>query len=301
MSADALPARLFARLWRSAFRRFVFGAAFEGVAVMRREPGAVFSWIGVWTFALATIAIIKTLSGGAPIVAGAAVGSASLARSFGPLAILFVPVLLVLWIMTTATVFRAVIRPDEHGWHLLKLGPDEARLGVITAIAFGLVVIFGSGPALILFAMAKPVLAAVPAMGRWIVFGGAVATVALDFLIAVRLSLVAVHTFAEGRFHVFGYWRLTRRHFWRLLASYVIVFLQITVFLVVLGALVVLFTWAAMSVGTPHGADLARRALLLIYAVIAALLSASLFVIPSTIISACQAFAYKAIIAEGAI
>ena len=265
---------------------------------MRREPKVVLSWIGVWMLVLAGIAVIKVISGGSPMAAGGQRGWLGLLRSFGPLAVVLIPALLVLWIMTIATVFRAVISPNEHGWHLFKLGPDEARLSVITAVGFALLVLFGSAPALLLFVLIKPILAVAPGLGHWIVDLGAAATVCLEVWIAVRLSLTAVHTFAEGRFHVVGYWRLTRGHFWPLLASYLIVFLQVVAFVLALALAAVLSGWVATAVGVPHGVDLARRAILLGLALVAALMSAIFFVVPSVIVFACQAYAYRAIISR---
>jgi len=265
---------------------------------MRREPKAVLSWIGVWMLVLAGIAVIKVISGGSPMAPGGQRGWLGLLRSFGPLAVVLIPALLVLWIMTIASVFRAVISPNEHGWHLFKLGPDEARLSVITAVGFSLMVLFGSAPALLLFVLVKPILAAAPGLGHWIVDLGALATVGLELWIAVRLSLTAVHTFAEGRFHVVGYWRLTRGYFWRLLGSYVIVFVEIVAFILGLALVAVLSGWVATAVGAPHGMDAARRAALLGLALLAALMSAIFFVVPSVIVFACQAFAYRAIVSR---
>lgn len=252
------------------------------------------SWIGVWLLALIVLGLIQwaTMSlGGARAVR--AHGWLRLVQRFGYLWPVIVTALLVLWIMTTATVFRAVMRPDEHGWHLFKLGPDEGRLAVITAVSFGLLVMFGSGPAVILFALVRPVLTVIPALGRWTVLGGTLATLALEIWIAVRLSLTAVHTFAEGRFHLVGYWRLTEHYFWRLLASYLLVFLQVLVFLVVL-ALVDLGA-AGAAVSALHHRDMATRVLALALALGVGFTSAVFFVVPSTMLSACQAKAYKAI------
>ncbi len=259
------------------------------------------SWIGVWLLALIVLGLIQwaTMSlGGARAVR--AHGWLRLVQRFGYLWPVIVTALLVLWIMTTATVFRAVMRPDEHGWHLFKLGPDEGRLAVITAVSFGLLVMFGSGPAVILFALVRPVLTVIPALGRWTVLGGTLATLALETWIAVRLSLTAVHTFAEGRFHVLGYWRLTEHNFWRLLVSYLIVFLQILVFLLVLGVIAAELGAAALHLRDLRHLDLGARlgALALIPCI--GLVTATLFVIPSTILGACQARAYKAIIEASA-
>jgi len=135
----------------------------------------------------------------------------------------------------------------------------------------------------------------------WTVAGfgaGAVATGCLEVWIAVRLSLMAVHTFAEGRFHIVGYWTLTRGRFWRLLASYLLVFLEIVGVLAALALVVILFGWAAAFIGAPHGVDAWRRGLLLALAVIAALISAFLFVVPTLLVCACQAFAYRQITSQ---
>ncbi|MHB8528738.1 MAG: hypothetical protein ACYC8V_04400 [Caulobacteraceae bacterium] len=271
-------------------------AAFEGLAVMRREPKAVAGWIGVWLLALIALGVIQLATIGLAAPSRAPVGGLlALMERFGPLWPVIVPTLLALWIMTTATVFRAVMRPEEHGWHLFKLGSDEGRLAVITAAGFTLVVIFGSGPALILFVLVKPVLAVIPALGRWTVIGGTLATLALETWIAVRLSLTAVHTFAEGRFHLIGYWRLTERCFWPLLASYLVVFAQVVVFLLLVGLAAVAFGSATVSLVSLHRLDLGARVLALVLALCIGLLTALLFVVPSTILSACQARAYKAI------
>ncbi len=273
-------------------------AAFEGFRVMRREPKAVLSWIAVWGLALAGIAIIKVFTGGAPVAGGVRSETLSLMRGFGPLTAVLAPALLVLWIMTIATVYRAVCRRAEHGWHLFKLGPQEGRLAVITAAGFALAAVFGSAPALVLFVLARPVLAAAPGLGHAIVDIGAAATVALEIWIAVRLSLMAVHTFIEGRFHVGGYWRLTRGRFWRLLASYLLVFVEVVGVLAVLALVAVGVAWATGAIGAPHGIDPWRRGLLICLAAVAAAVSAVLFVIPTLLVCACQAFAYKEITAR---
>ena len=102
--------------------------------MLRREPWAVAYWIGVWAVALALIASVRLATGAlGPGAARRPTGSIAF-RRFGPLALVLAPTLFVLWTMTTATVYRAVLRPGEHGWHLFKLGPDEARIAVLSAV-----------------------------------------------------------------------------------------------------------------------------------------------------------------------
>lgn len=204
-----------------------FAAALEGARMIRREPMAVLSWVGLWLVALIAVgAIVVFTKLHWPVPRPSRGGVGTLARGFGPFWLVLIPTLLTLWIMTTATVFRAVLRPDEHGWHLLKLGPDEARLAVITvvgAIVFGLL---GVGPFLLVWLLTQPVLLVVAAPIQLVVAGGAIATVCLEAWIAVRLSLAPVYTFDTHRYHLVSYWDITQTHFWRLCLSYLLVAVQ---------------------------------------------------------------------------
>ncbi|MBV8593763.1 MAG: hypothetical protein JOZ27_05640 [Caulobacteraceae bacterium] len=270
--------------------------ALEGLRVMRREPKALMGWIAVWVLALVAVGAIQLVTLPALAVAPPrGVGLIGVVRRFGPLWPLLVATLLILWIMTTATLFRAVLRPEEHGWRLFRLGAGEARLAVITAAGSGLIVALGSVPALILLVLAKPVLALVPDSARWVIAGGTLATVCLELWIAVRLSLAPVATFAEERFSLIRCWRLTEGRFWRLLASYVVVALEIIAFLILLGVVAMVFAAASNFIGAPHGLDLVRRGLLFGLVVVAALVGALLFVVPLTLLCACQAKAYREI------
>ena len=269
-------------------------AALEGLRVMRREPKAVLYWIAVWALALAAIGVIKAL-GGAPTPRTAARDLLGLIRSFGPLAALLVPTLLALWIMNTATVYRAVLRPGEHGWHLFKLGSDEARIAVVSAIGTVCLLFFGGAPAFLLLVLFSPIFAAAPGLNWIIAFVGTLTTVALEIWIAVRFSLAPVETFAEKSFPFLRYWSLTRGRFWRLLGAYALVVIELVIFLV-LFALVSLLFGAMIELATQwRGPDIARRLLLLGLVPIAACLGAIVLVIPSTLICACQAHAYRAI------
>ena len=222
-------------------------------------------------------------------------GTAGLVARFGPLWPLLVTTIFVLLMMTTSTLFRAVLMPAEHGWHLFKLGGDEVRLAIVTLASTTVLVAFGSLPSVILFLFAKPILAASPASGQLVVLLGTAATVFIDTWIGVRLSLAPVHTFAEGRFHVFGYWRLTRGNFWRLLLSYFYLALQIIVVFVVVALGLFAVGQLAAAIASGHLTLVSRAALFLLVGV-AALLLAILFVIPLTLVCACQAVAYAAIV-----
>jgi hypothetical protein len=269
-------------------------AALEGLRVVRREPWAVVYWIAVWALALAAIGAIKALGGG-PVARGSPRDTLGVIRSYGPLGMVLVPSLLALWVMNTATVYRAVLRPGEHGWHLFKLGADEARIAVVSAVGSLLLILFGGAPAFLLFVLFNPIFAAAPRLNWIIAFIGALTTVCLEIWIAVRFSLAPVETFAEERFPLSAYWSLTRRNFWRLFATYLLVVAEIIAFLL----LFAIVGWA-VGVATAlivdwHGHDLARRLLLLGLVPILALMGAALLVGPSILINGAQAYVYRAI------
>ncbi|MFI4936442.1 MAG: hypothetical protein ACHP7N_17675 [Caulobacterales bacterium] len=267
-------------------------AALEGLRLMRREPKAVLYWIAVWALALAMVGVIKAVW---PAASGGPRDEIGVIRSFGPFASVLVPTLLGLWVMNTATVYRAVLSPDEHGWHLFKLGSDEARIALVSVIGTVLVVLFGGVPAYLLFVLFNPIFAAAPGLNWSIAMTGAVTTVLLEVWIAVRFSLAPVETFAERGFPFSAYWALTRGRYWRLLAAYLIVFLELVVFLVVFALISLVFGALAEGAPTWHGPDLARRLLILALVPFVAILGAVLLVVPSTLICACQAYVYRAI------
>ncbi|MGH6956612.1 MAG: hypothetical protein ACREEW_08120 [Caulobacteraceae bacterium] len=275
-------------------------AALEGLRVLWREPRAVAYWIAVWALALAVIGVIKAL-GGAPAAHGAGHGALGVVRSYGPLAVLLVPLLLALWVMNTATVYRAVLRPGEHGWHLFKLGADEARIAAVSAVGAVIIAVFGGVPAYLLLVLLNPIFEVAPGLNREIAVVGASATIAINFWLTVRLSLAPVETFAEERFAISNYWPFARGASWRLFLAYLVVVGEM---LVVGAALWLVGGWLLdLLISTAlswTGPALLRRALLLALAPLVAIPTAALWVALSVLLSGCQAYVYRAILAERA-
>jgi len=269
-------------------------AALEGLRVVRREPWAVVYWIAVWALALAAIGAIKAVGGG-PVARGSPRDTLGVIRSYGPLGMVLVPSLLALWVMNTATVYRAVLRPGEHGWHLFKLGADEARIAVVSAVGSLLLIVFGGAPAFLLFVLFNPIFAVAPGFNWVIAFVGAVTTVCLEIWIAVRFSLAPVETFAEERFPLAAYWSLTRGSFWRVFATYLLVVAEIIAFLILFAVIGWVVGVATALTLDWHGPDLMRRLLLLALVPVLALMGAALLVGPSVLINGAQAYVYRAI------
>ncbi|HEY5072928.1 MAG TPA: hypothetical protein VII63_12955 [Caulobacteraceae bacterium] len=273
-------------------------AAFEGFRVLRRQPKAVLIWTLLWLAALSVMAVVVA-SGDRVVVARHAPHRNlwEITRQFGPFAVVFIAMLLVIWASTTVATFRAVLQPERKESFFLRLSADELRLAIMTITAVGLVLVAGGAPAFLLFALVSPLMAAAPTFARDVATLGAVATVWLDIWLAVRLSLIAVETFAEGRFHLTAYWPLTRGRFWYLMASYAICFAIFFLFLIFFGLAGLLLGAVQNAVGLPVGLDLVRRTVLLGLAGFLALLTAGFFVVSTTLFCACQAHAFRAIVA----
>jgi hypothetical protein len=278
----------------SAFSPFT--AAMEGFHVMRRHPKAVMMWTLVWLGALIAIGAVVASQGRAvqPAPGGQTDALAVVAR-FGPLAALIIPTLLFVWVVVTSATYRAVLEPEDEKWSYLRLGQDEVRLTVVTAVAFVAAPLVVGGVGYLLLVIANPFFEAAPGRAQEIAFVGGAITGLLVVWLMVRLSLIAVETLAENRFHLTAYWPLTRGQFWRLLIAYLI----LTVILMGLG-----FVWSYVgaaliqvtsAVGVPQGADPVRRVVLVLLVALSALYSAIAFVVPTTLICACQAHAFRAL------
>ncbi|HVN02645.1 MAG TPA: hypothetical protein VMT68_20775 [Caulobacteraceae bacterium] len=270
-------------------------AALEGLRVMRREPMAVLYWVGVWAVALTAIAAIRLLTGSTPQHAPAT--HLSVFQRYGPWAMVLAPAVLALWVMTTATVYRAVLRPGEHGWHLFKLGPDEARIAILSAAETVLIALLGGVPAYLLLVLLNPVFELAPGFSRITAIVGFVLTILIDMWLAVRLSLAPAQTFYARGFPFGDYWGFARGHYWRLLASYMLVALEVLVFLsvsVIVGGSV---TAVGAALSSWQGGGLLRRALLWLLVPTAAFLFGIFWVVPLTLVCGCQAYALRIIIA----
>jgi hypothetical protein len=272
-------------------------AALEGPRVVRREPWAVVYWIGVWAVALALIALIRLVTGALAPVKPSADGLDAF-RRFGPLALVLAPTLFVLWTMTTATVYRAVLRPGEHGWHLFKLGPDEARIAALSAVETVMLALLGGVPAYLLLVVLNPIFEAAPGFSRGTAVVGFLATILIDAWLAVRLSLLPVQTFAARGFPIDDYWAFARGHYWKLLLGYLLVVFEVFAFLAV--SFAVLAALYGLAEATTHWHGLVRSVTLWVLVVAIAVVTAIVFVLPIILVCACQAFAYRAIVDERA-
>jgi hypothetical protein len=239
-------------------------AAREGFRLMVREPAAFLVWTGLWlaTFSAAAFVVAASTPVG-HAQARLSTSAGNLATRFGPFSFVVVLVFLLVWLVTALAAFRAVLRPTDRRWFFLRLGADELRLGILTLVAFFAAVGAGGAPASLVFMLASPIMRALPTASRLIAEVGVAVTVWLEIWLGVRLSLIAVETFSERRFHLAAYWPVTRGHFWYLLGTYLLFFLMFLGLTVLFAPVIVILTPTDV---TPSPGNLPRRALLLLQA-----------------------------------
>lgn len=273
-------------------------AAREGFRLMRREPKAFIAWTALWLATFSVAAFVVAVSRpGVVARAQAPSGLAEIISRFGPFGLLLMIMFIVVWLVTALAAFRAVLHPDQRRWFFMRLGADELRLGVLTLVAFLAALGVGAAPAYLVFALASPILSAVPAATRLVAEVGVFITVWLDVWLGVRLSLIAVETYSEGRFHLIAYWPVTRGRFWYLLASYFLIFLIFLGLTLLFVPAIFILTPTDLT-PVPAGDVLRRGALLLQAGVLAGLIS-MFWTLSSTLLYSCQAHAFRAIVGEG--
>jgi hypothetical protein len=273
-----------------------FTAATEGFRVMRREPFAVVAWTFVWIGALLLTAVIVA-TGPRVVVGDAAAGSDLLAlvEHFGVRAVLVFPIWIATWAAITTAICRAVFDPDHRAIFHLHLGKAELRIAliyVVTALAAPIVVtpiLIGGG------LVAKPFFDAAPTMASEIGAVGYLATVCLLSWLFVRLSLITIETFAEGRIHVTAYWPLTRGRFWYLLLAYVFVFLIAFIVVLVVAFVVAFAVGPELLLPATSMSPAAAAASLALKVGVPALL----FMMTTVLALSCQAYAYRVIAGGG--
>jgi hypothetical protein len=160
--------------------------------------------------------------------------------------------------IVNAAVYRAVIEPRNRGFAYLRFGMREIWLIVLYIAEFLLAIVM-----IILAVMAVAAITAATthfAGQSWGVLAGVVSGLLAAFgliVVALRLSMAAPMTFADGEFRLFQSWRLTRGHAWQIFLVALLLFvILIGVGIVVnvverLTLLPMMLTYAA----DPHAAE----------------------------------------------
>ena len=241
-------------------------AAFTGLRVERKNPGAVIAWAILHLLSVALItwlAVVKFHDVFAkiramPVMQGHPDPAAAQARLHEMMPILqqilpfygyMIPIALVLASIFICAMNRAVLRPRDSGLGFLRLGPDEFRQFVLM-LALAVVQLI-AGALLVGVALAAGYLTRTIAHGAGnlpVIIGVIVFCLGM-ILFKVKMSLASAQTFATRQMDVFGTWSLTNGQFLPMVATYILAFVLYIVVAIILGLIMAVIAMATAGMG----------------------------------------------------
>lgn len=220
-------------------------AAFEGFRLMRRHPGTILIWSGIYFLGIAIIGFLMLLTLGPKFMELARKGQFmlndpemlgdALAGSWPAFFVVLLLTVLLSSIMT-AGVFRLVMRPEDKGVVHLRVGKDEFRLVGANLLLIGIGILF-LAPGFLAAGLAVEGGSLLATLIGFLILGGGI-------YIGVRLALVTPMTFDIGKIALKEGWALTRGRFLPLFGMivlavifYVMTWMLVTVVAVIVGEL----------------------------------------------------------------
>ncbi|GAA4768063.1 hypothetical protein GCM10023219_12420 [Stakelama sediminis] len=225
----------------------VIGAGFE---TARSKPKALAIWFGVY--------LILTVAVGLPMMSimqndFAAMGTGADAFASGNFAAAMMQIYglylmqLIVMLVLSAAIYRAVLRPQESAAGYLRLGMDELRL-------LGLSILFGIAWVILLVGISIVIalVAGVGAVGMGLGSNGSagpgvlaivlsivlgLGSLVLMAFLGVRFALAFPLTVYRRRIMIGEAWRLSRGNFWAMLAAFIVVFIINIVVMVLVNAI----------------------------------------------------------------
>lgn len=231
-------------------------AALEGFRIARERPRVLLVWAVLNFLVSIVMAVLLVGVFGETLVELEAMSqqgaddpaqAMAMMEQLGPLYALMIPAGLLLIAVTSAAVYRIVLRPQDDRFAYLRLGSDELRLVGLMLVYLVLAIGFTFVVTLVAGLLAAGAAALGGAAGALVGLLLGVGTLALMIFVIVRFSLAGPMTFAEGRLRIFASWTLTRGNFWRLLGAYVLALALIVVVLLLL--LIIFAATAAVTAG----------------------------------------------------
>ncbi|WP_309091157.1 hypothetical protein [Phenylobacterium sp.] len=274
-------------------------AALEGFRLIRRRPGTLLAWSGIYFASVLVIGVAMMLSMGPRFIDMLKKGQlvSNDPEAFAVLLEQSWPAFLVVLLMTALLmsvimggIFRLVLGRDEKGLAHLRLGPDELRM---SAVNLGLV---GIGMAFLVFGLLVTRVAAT--QGGLLGFLVGLAVLFLTIWVGVRLCLVTPMTFDTGRVAFRSAWRLTRGRFWPLLGMIVLAVIFYVMVWIVAAVLAVIVV--ALAGGEQAIEDVGALSIVAgIAALVTIVMQALLQVLQIVMIYGPFAVAYRQITGEG--
>lgn len=208
-------------------------AALEGFTVIRRHWRVVVGWAAFNLLALVAMIVLTVICAVAVTLGSGSTNpdhTAQVVAGFGG-AIAGLGYLVVQIVITTA-LFRLLLRPQAHGFLYLRIGGDELRV-----LAASLLVLLACAPVL---AAGSFLAAAGAKLSGWAAFGLSVLTMICAWLVALRLGLAPVMSFAARRVRLIAAWRTS--------GGLTLSLVGMSVLALCLVALIALVTWIALFV-----------------------------------------------------
>lgn len=223
-------------------------AALEGIRMTRRKPLVVLAWAACYFAMLVALGLVVAFAFGGTVRADLALLSRTndlrelfdiVARRKGTLLPL-IALAVALQSVITVAIMRAVLRPSDRRLAYLRIGPEEGRQFIVALVGWVVALVVTALPSAVLVLIGAGLISlGAVETNRWVEVLGAIAVAGLSIWAGVRLSLLSITTFAEGKIDLRRTWALTDHHFWHLLgmygAAFVITFLVSVVQTVVAG------------------------------------------------------------------
>lgn len=208
-------------------------AALEGVRVTRRKPLVMLAWAACYFAMLVVLGLIVAFAFGGTVRADLALLSRTndlrelidiVARRKGTLLPL-IALAVALQSVITVAIMRAVVRPQDHRLAYLRVGAEEGRQFVVALVGWAVALVVTALPSAVLVLIGAGLISlGAVETNRWVEVLGAIAVAGLSIWFGIRLSLLSITTFAEGKLSLRRTWMLTDHHFWRLLGMYALAF-----------------------------------------------------------------------------
>jgi hypothetical protein len=214
-------------------------AAISGLRFIRRRPGVVLTWAGV--FFLCQLSVVLINLSGQRIAAVQAF--AELNRNHPEAALEMLPSVAPIFLFTSAVMlgvasvtfaagYRAILRPEHDRWAYLRLGKDELWMAllifvwVVIAFGYAIVVAFFAG-------MLSAIGRILPWPLSWLDQLAVFIAVPCAFIVpGVRLSLSMPMTMQDHHLRLFESWKPTRGYFWSLLGAYFLALVFIVIIMI---------------------------------------------------------------------
>jgi hypothetical protein len=208
-------------------------AALEGVRMTRRKPLVVLAWAACYFAMLVVLGLVVAFAFGGSVRADLALMSRTndlrelvgiVARRQGTLLPL-IAFAVALQSVITVAIMRAVIRPDERRYAFMRIGKEEGRQFIVALVGWLVTLVVTALPSAVLVLVGAGLISlGAVQTNRWVEVLGAIAVAGLSIWFGIRLSLLSITTFAEGKLDLRRTWTLTDHHFWQLLWMYALAF-----------------------------------------------------------------------------